>query len=417
MVGLGKVRAGWDEAERCDGAAWLQESPTISAIIPCLNEEETLGICIAKAQAAFETLGIAGEVVVGDNGSDDRSVSIAESMGARVVHQPVKGYGAALQAAIGGARGKYLIMADADDSYDWSNLEPFVEGLSSGADFVIGNRFKGGILPGAMPPLHRYLGNPVLSFIARLFFGVPVRDFHCGMRAFTSEAFQRMQPQTPGMEFATEMIVRAARVGLDIREIPIKLYPDKRSRSPHLRSFQDGWRHLRFILTYAPNWLFFGPGFALFLAGVTLLTLLATGPVSLFGFFMGPHFVALGSLLASMGFSIITMGLLAKVIIWREMPAIDDRLVSWLKQKFALEPPLAIGTLLAGVGLAINVTLLWRWLERSGSMDDTVHMAFLAGTSIALGLSTIFGAFLLRLLLEGSPSPSSPSDDASTQLL
>lgn len=389
----------------------------MSAIIPCLNEEETLGICIAKAQNAFARLGVSGEVVVGDNGSDDRSVSIAESMGARVVHQPVKGYGAALQAAIGGARGKYLIMADADDSYDWGDLEPFIEGLSSGADFVVGNRFEGGILPGAMPPLHQYLGNPVLSFIARLFYGVPVRDFHCGMRAFTSEAFERMQPQTPGMEFATEMIVRAARAGLDIREIPIKLYPDKRSRAPHLRSFQDGWRHLRFILTYAPNWLFFGPGIALFLAGVALLTLLATGPVSLFGFFMGPHFVALGSLLALMGFNIVTMGLLAKVIIWREMPSIDDRLVSWLTRKFALEPPLVIGALLTGAGLAVNVKLLFRWLERSGPMDDTLHMAFLAATSMTLGLSTIFGAFLLRLLLGGGPHFSKPGDDDSTQPL
>ena len=212
----------------------------VSAIIPCLDEEETLGICIRKVLSAFAELGIDGEVVVGDNGSSDNSVRIAEELGARVVHQPIRGYGAALRAAIEAANGDYLIMADADDSYDWSQIRPFIEKLDNGADFVIGNRFKGGIMPGAMPPLHKYFGNPVLSFISRLFFHVPIGDFHCGMRSFTRKAYNRMHLQTSGMDFATEMIVRAAQAGLKIEEIPIKLYPDKRSRPSHLRSFRDG---------------------------------------------------------------------------------------------------------------------------------------------------------------------------------
>ncbi|MBF0127407.1 MAG: glycosyltransferase family 2 protein, partial [Magnetococcales bacterium] len=203
------------------------ETIQVSAIIPCLNEEKTLPLCIDKIQRAFAALNVAGEIVVGDNGSTDASAEIARRMGARVVSQPVRGYGAAIRAAVEGSRGEYLIMADGDDSYDWSNLQPFIDGLDRGADLVMGNRFKGTIHPNAMPFLHYHVGNPLLSRIASLFYGIPLLDFHCGMRAFTRSAYDRMNPGTDGMEFATEMIIRAAREGLRIAEVPIDLHPDK----------------------------------------------------------------------------------------------------------------------------------------------------------------------------------------------
>jgi hypothetical protein len=289
--------------------------PVVSAIIPCLNEEASIGICVAKALDAFARRGIAGEVVVGDNGSTDRSVEIAEALGARVVHQPVKGYGAAITAAAGAARGQYLIMADADDSYDWSQLDHFIDALEDGAELVMGNRFAGGIEAGAMPPLHRYLGNPVLSAVARWLHRSPIRDFHCGMRGFTREAFKKMGARSPGMEFASEMVINAHRAGLDIREVPIKLYPDKRGRPPHLRSFRDGWRHLRLIIAHAPDTMYLLPGLLLLLAGITGLAMLATGPVTIAGQYFGIHFVALSSMATLIGLCAILLGALAKVAI------------------------------------------------------------------------------------------------------
>src|SRR5581483_8958811 len=246
----------------------------VSAIIPCLNEEQTLALCIEKAFRAFAELGVQGEVVVADNGSTDRSVEIARNLGARVIHERRKGYGAALLRGISEARGEVIVMADADDSYDWTGIAPFVRKIREGYDLVMGNRFKGGIMDGAMPGLHRYLGNPILSLIARIAFRTPIGDFHCGMRAFTRAAFERMQLKTTGMEFATEMVANASHQGLRIAEIPIVLYPDKRNRPPHLRSFRDGWRHLRFILTYAPDYLYLVPGALLLLPGLCLQALL-----------------------------------------------------------------------------------------------------------------------------------------------
>lgn len=291
------------------------DTPLVSAILPCLNEERTLGLCIAKALDAFARRGIHGEVVVGDNGSADRSVAIAEALGARVVHQPIKGYGAAICAAASAARGKYLIMADADDSYDWSQLDDFIDALEDGADLVMGNRFAGGIEPGAMPPLHRYLGNPVLSGIARWLHQSPIRDFHCGMRGFTRDAFQRIAARSPGMEFASEMVINAHRAGLDIREVPIRLYPDKRGRPPHLRSFRDGWRHLRLIIAHAPDTLYLIPGQILLVTGVFGLGVLAGGPVTVAGQYFGIHFVALSAMATLIGLSAILLGMLAKVAI------------------------------------------------------------------------------------------------------
>jgi len=369
-------------------------------VIPCLNEEETVGICIQKVQRAFAALGVEGEVVVADNGSTDRSIEVAREHGARVAIEPKRGYGAALDTGIRDARGAWIIMADADDSYDWSDIAPFLGALEDGADFVIGNRFKGGVMPGAMPPLHRYVGNPVLSLVGRLLFGVPIGDFHCGMRAFSKDAYLRMRLQTRGMEFASEMVVRCAWAGLRIKEIPIRLYPDKRSRPPHLRSFRDGWRHLRFLLTYAPNYTYIVPGLAAFGVGAMLCVALARGPLTIGGFFLGPHFVALGSMLAMLGFHTTALGIVAKVAIWRDMPVVDDRVVRWLTVHYALEWPMLVGNLLLLGGLLIDAVLAYRWIFVRQPMEDSVPVAFLATMLATLGASTVVHGMVLKILLD-----------------
>lgn len=374
--------------------------PLVSAIIPCLNEERTLGICIRKALEAFARRGIAGEVVVGDNGSTDKSVEIARSLGARVVHQPIKGYGAAISAAAGAARGKYLIMADADDSYDWSQLDAFIDELEAGAELVMGNRFAGGIEPGAMPPLHRYLGNPVLSAVARWLHRSPIRDFHCGMRGFTREAFDLMGARSPGMEFASEMVINAHRAGLDIREVPIKLYPDKRDRPPHLRSFRDGWRHLRLIIAHAPDTMYLVPGILLLLTGVFGLAALARGPVVIGGQYFGIHFVALSSMATLIGLSAILLGMLAKVAIAIYHPTANGRLVPWLKRGRPLEWLVGFGGLLTVVGFGADGLLAFRWLFVGGAMEQSVHLVFAITTACVAGVVMVLSGFVLKLLLD-----------------
>lgn len=368
--------------------------------MPCLNEERSLASCIVKAQSSFRELGIAGEVVVADNGSSDRSSEIAESMGARVVRERRKGYGWALQRGIRESRGQIIVMADADDSYDWSDIAPFVRKVQEGYDLVMGNRFAGGIAPGAMPPLHRYLGNPVLSLIGRVAFRIPIRDFHCGMRAFSREAYDRIQPQSSGMEFATEMVANAAYQGLKVCEIPTTLQPDTRDRAPHLRSFRDGWRHLRFILTYTPDYMYFAPGVTMLALGLALSTLLARGPVEFAGLHLGIHFVALGAMLTLIGFNVLNLGLLAKAVLARRYSDMRSRVVTWLRRKFSLETGLAIGGLLFAFGLAVDAWILAQWLATGkGPMDDTVHLAFVSTTMAVLGLNIAFSSFLIALLL------------------
>ena len=376
------------------------DAPLVSAIIPCLNEERTLGICIAKAQEAFRGRGIKGEVVVGDNGSTDRSVAIAEELGARVAHQPVKGYGAAISAAATAARGKYLIMADADDSYDWSQLDAFIDELEAGAELVMGNRFAGGIEPGAMPPLHRYLGNPVLSAVARWTHRSPIRDFHCGMRGFTRDAFAQMGARSPGMEFASEMVINAHRAGLDIREVPIKLYPDKRDRPPHLRSFRDGWRHLRLIIAHAPDAVYLIPGFILLLAGIVGLAILSQGPVVIAGQYFGIHFVALSSMATLIGLSAILLGMLAKVAIAIYHPTTRGRVVPWLKRGRPLEWLVLSGGLLATAGFGADALLAFKWLFVGGAMEQTVHLTFAITTACVAGVVMVLSGFVLKLLLD-----------------
>lgn len=375
----------------------------VSAIIPCLNEERTLALCIRKAQAAFAQRGIRGEVVVGDNGSTDASVEIAESLGARVVHQPIRGYGAAISAAATAARGKYLIMADADDSYDWSTLDPFIDALEEGADFVMGNRFAGGIEAGAMPPLHRYLGNPVLSAVGRGLYRSPVRDFHCGMRGFTRDAFARMAPRSPGMEFASEMVINAHRAGLTITEVPIKLYPDKRDRPPHLRSFRDGWRHLRLLIAHAPDTIYLIPGLLLLVTGMIGLGALSAGPVIVAGQRFGIHFVALAAMATLIGVAAILLGVLAKVAIAIYQPNVRGRVVPWLKRGRPLEWLAGIGGLLGLAGLAGEAALAFRWLFVGGPMEDSVHLIFVLTTACVAGVMMVLSGFVLKLLLDNLP--------------
>jgi len=258
----------------------------LTILMPCLNEAETIEVCVRKALRYLSRAGIAGEVLVADNGSDDGSQGLAEAAGARVVAVPEKGYGAALMGGIRGARGRFIIMGDGDDSYDFENLDGMLEHLRGGADLVMGNRFLGGIAPGAMPPLHRYFGNPVLSFIGRLFFSISIGDFHCGLRGFSREAMLGLGLQAPGMEFASEMVVKASLRGLRIEETPTTLKRDGRSRPPHLKSWRDGWRHLRFLLLHSPRFLFIYPGLALIALGLLGSALLARGAVR-----VSPHVV------------------------------------------------------------------------------------------------------------------------------
>jgi hypothetical protein len=378
----------------------VAEMPVVSAIIPCLNEERTLGICIEKALDAFARRGIAGEVVVGDNGSTDRSVEIAQSLGARVVHQPVKGYGAAISAAAGAARGRYLIMADADDSYDWSQLDDFIDALEEGAELVMGNRFAGGIEAGAMSPLHRYVGNPVLSAVARWLHRSPIRDFHCGMRGFTREAFRKMGARSPGMEFASEMVINAHRAGLDIREVPIKLYPDKRGRPPHLRSFRDGWRHLRLIIAHAPDTMYLVPGLVLLALGLFGLAALAGGPVRVGGRYFGIHFVALSSMSTLIGLSAILLGSLAKVAIAIYHPTDRGKVVPWLKRGRPLEWLVGAGSLLTLAALGADASLALKWIFVGGPMEKSVHLVFAITTACVGGVMMVMSGFVLKLLLD-----------------
>jgi len=287
-------------------------SVELTILMPCLNEAETIEVCVRKAMGFLSRSGVDGEVLIADNGSTDGSQAMAEALGARVVAVPEKGYGAALIGGIAAAHGRYVIMGDADDSYDFENLDGMVAHLRDGAELVMGNRFKGGIAPGAMPPLHRYLGNPVLSFIGRLFFSIPVGDFHCGLRGFSREAILGLRLQSPGMEFASEMVVKAAFHGLRMAEVPTVLSPDGRSRPPHLKTWRDGWRHLKFLLLHSPTWLFVYPGLALILLGMVGAGLLSRGSVHIGRVELDIHTMIVSCFAVMIGAQLVSFGALAR---------------------------------------------------------------------------------------------------------
>ncbi|MFG1947833.1 glycosyltransferase family 2 protein [Nonomuraea sp. NPDC048826] len=373
----------------------------LTVVMPCLNEAETVEVCVRKALACMEEHGIEGEVLIADNGSTDGSQQLARDAGARVVHVDEKGYGNALMGGIRAARGKYVIMGDADDSYDFGSLLPFVEQLREGADLVMGNRFKGGIAPGAMPPLHRYLGNPVLSFVGRLFFPSRIGDFHCGLRGFRRDSIMTLGLQTGGMEFASEMVVRATLAGYDVREVPTTLSPDGRSRPPHLRSWRDGWRHLRFLLLYSPKWLFFYPGIALMIIGLVAGTALTFGPVKIGQLAFDVDTLVGASAAVVIGFQSALFALFTKVYAAEEGFLPESRRVRKLISMVTLERGLVVGGLLALAGLAGLVMSLVHWQVRSwGALDprESLRIVVPAATALIMSFQTIFASLFVSIL-------------------
>ena len=378
------------------------EAPVeLTIVMPCLNEAETLETCIRKAFDFLNRHGVTGEIVVGDNGSTDGSQSIAHRLGARVVHIPTRGYGAALYGATLAARGRYVIMGDSDDSYDFANLMPFLEKLRAGYDLVMGNRFRGGIQPGAMPWKNRYIGNPVLTGIGRLLFRCPAGDFHCGLRGYSMAAFKRMDLRTTGMEFASEMVIKATLLGLRIAEVPTTLSPDGRSRPPHLRPWRDGWRHLRFMLLYSPRWLFLYPGLFLMLVGLGVGTWLLPGPQRLAGVVLDVHTLLYAALAVLIGFQCITFALLAKVFAINEGLLPEDPRLTRLFQYITLETGLIIGSLLVVGGLAGSIAAVVSWNEAAyGPLNAsrTLRMVIPSVLCLMLGCETILASLFLSIL-------------------
>ena len=373
----------------------------LTILMPCLNEAETLAVCIQKAQGFLARSGVRGEVLISDNGSTDGSQQIAADLGARVSHAPRRGYGAALINGIEQARGSFVIMADADDSYDFENLEPFVHKLRAGADLVMGNRFRGGIAPGAMPPLHKYLGNPVLSGIGQLFFRPGIDDFHCGLRGFNRERILSLDLQTTGMEFASEMVVKASLARYRIEEVPTTLKKDGRSRPPHLRSWHDGWRHLRFLLIFAPRWLFVYPGLFAFFVGAIAVGVLSFGGVQIGAVGFDVTTMVYASALCVTGYQSLLFFWLTKLYATQEgfLPA-SPRYRS-IVARWSAERGLLIGLGLFVVGVGIGVVQVLRW----GSLDfgpqdatEVVRIAIPSALGIMLGFQTVMMSFFSGVL-------------------
>ncbi len=371
----------------------------LSIVLPCLNEELTVGTCVAKAVAFLNHNKIKGEVIVADNGSSDRSTEIAELEGARVIRIEQKGYGSALRGGFNAAQGKYLIMADSDDSYDLVNLLPFVEKLREGYDLVMGNRFKGGIKKGAMPWHHQYIGNPILSFVGKLFFKTPAKDFHCGLRGFTKEAVQNMDLQTTGMELASEIVIKASILGLKTCEVPTTLSPDGRDRPPHLSSFRDGWRHLRFLMLYSPAWLFLYPGLLISITGGLVSLALFFGPVDIGFRYIDFHtFIAAGSL-SHLGRNMITFAMLTRVYAYNAKLLPREPRMFFLFKYFNLEIGILVGAFLSilGLTLMIRAILLSSNFEQIG-FDSSVRLVFGGSLALVSGTQIILTSFVLSTL-------------------
>jgi len=378
-----------------------EAGPEVSFVLPCLDEAETLAPCIEAAWRCIRENGLRGEVVVADNGSRDGSPEIAVRHGARVVHVTGRGYGSALRGGCEAARGRYIVMGDADQSYDFSAAMPFIERLRDGADLVMGSRFLGRIEPGAMPWHHRWIGNPLLSFVGRLFFRARVSDFHCGLRAFTRDAFERMELRTTGMEFASELVVKAAVQDMRIEEVPIVLYPDGRSRAPHLRSFRDGWRHLRFLMILSPRWTLFVPGLAMFVLGAALFVPVWLGPVRLGDVELDVHTLLAASLLLVVGYQTMTIALAARLY------AVEEEIgppAPWLERAFeffTLEKGLVAGALLVGLGVACIGGVAVSWAKTgfgSLSTGSTLRWMVAGVTLVGLGAQTLLVSFVYSML-------------------
>ena len=377
-------------------------APELSVVMPCLNEARTLETCIRKAQASFERIGIAGEVVVADNGSTDGSREIAEELGARVVPVEQRGYGAALTGGIAAARGRWVIMGDADDSYDFAELEPFVQRLREGYDLVAGNRFKGGIREGAMPWLHRRLGNPALSFVGRRLYGTPCGDIYCGLRGFDREKVAALDIRSSGMEFAIEMIVKASMMGLKVTEVPTTLSPDAEGREPHLNTWRDGWRSIRLLLLYSPKWLFLYPGLLLLALGVAGMAWLVPGQRSIGGVTFDVSTLLYFALAVIVGLQSVYFFLTARWFgITEGLLPDDPRIRRLLEGRGRLEVGLVAGMALLGAGLGLSVYALATWNEAGfGRLDypDTLRIIIPGATLIACGMQTALSALFLSVL-------------------
>jgi glycosyltransferase involved in cell wall biosynthesis len=372
----------------------------LSIIMPCLNEAETLGSCIRKAKSYLECAGISGEIVIGDNGSTDGSQEIATKLGARVVNVPVRGYGAALYGAIATSNGRYCIMGDSDDSYDFEQLDAFVQRLRDGFDLVMGNRFRGGIKKGAMPWKNRYIGNPILSAVGKILFPTEVGDFHCGLRGFSMDAFRRMDLRMTGMEFASEMVIKATLLKLRIAEVPTVLSPDGRSRAPHLRPYRDGWRHLRLLLLFSPNWLFLYPGFAVMVLGLVVGGILLAGPIRLRTIHLGLATLIYCSTMVAVGFQGVLFWILSRVYavqegLYPEFAALNAHRYT---RHWTLERGLLAGMLFTLAGLCAAVYAVWTWKQRAFGMMDIEHLARIvipSSVSISLGMEMILFSLML----------------------
>lgn len=379
-------------------------SPEVTILMPCLNEAETLAACIKSARDGLTAAGVDGEILIADNGSTDDSQEIAVAHGARVLSVADRGYGHALRAGMADARGRFIIMGDADMSYDFSRITSFIEKLRQGADLVMGCRMpRGGgtVMPGAMPWKHRWIGNPVLSFIGRLFFKCPSQDFHCGLRALSKDAFHRMELRTGGMEFASEMVIKASLRGMKIEEVPIILHPDGRSRPPHLRSWRDGWRHLRFMLLFSPRWLLIYPGiFSLLLGGACFLRLLA-GPLEIRGINFDLNTLEVAGLVLLFGYQMILFGIFARIFAYTRGLLPAQHALSRAFGFFTLEKGLVGGGLLTLAGIGIIIHSLVGWAS-TGFGDLDPHQAtrtVIAGrTLVSIGLQTILFSLIFSYL-------------------
>lgn len=368
----------------------------VSVVLPCLNEEETVGLCVDKIREVFAKENINGEIVVVDNGSTDSSRQICESRGVRVVSEPVRGYGAAYLRGLREAKGKYVIIADSDNTYDFYDIPKFIDCLKKGGDFVMGSRFKGKMQKGAMSWSHRYIGNPILSGLTRLFFRTRLSDIHCGMRAFTSAAYNCMGLSTAGMEFATEMVVAALQNNLKICEVPVNYYP--RKGESKLMPLADAWRHIRFMLLYCPVWLYFIPGAVGFIFGIGILLLLLRGPFLFLGRYWDIHLMVFASVFCIFSYQILNLGVYAHTFAIRQGFLKYDKLTLFFQRHFNLERGLILGGAVFAVGFIITLFIFLEWFARHFGAMYRIREAILAMTLFVIGLQTIFSSFFISLL-------------------
>ncbi|HQB94611.1 MAG TPA: glycosyltransferase family 2 protein [Candidatus Omnitrophota bacterium] len=368
----------------------------VSVVIPCLNESGSVGTCVEKARAYFSARGMAGEVIVVDNGSSDDSVVKALNAGAHVVHEKVRGYGASCLRGFREARGKYLVMGDADNTYDFASLDPFLDPLRRGADVVMGSRFRGKIHRGAMPWTNRYLGNPVLTGLYRLFFRTRLTDIHCGIRSLTKDAFLKLNLHCLGMEFASEMVLEALQKKLKIVETPVDYFP--REGRSKLEPMKDAWRHLRFMLLFCPDWLYFVPGLCVGGSGFLVLLALIGGPVHFLGHAWDIHMLVFAAFLSILGYQILNVGLYAKLFAVKQGYLESDSTLNWFARHLRLETGVVLGLILFGAGLVLNLWIFAEWWQNAFGPLYRIRESVAGMTFMTLGLQTVFSSFFLSLM-------------------